>query len=291
MLFSKERRSIESGPEASVQANRSSTRSRRKSASSTHGKDVKPVQPAEVVQSVSELVPNRSFLYPGGRSKRKASSATDAKTTTKAQGQQGTTLARRSSAKPERREIETQTSGKSAGGDTDQPTKRELPNSANKSLAATQSSGPTKSDDRPIFETEIVSAKKPKLKMAEKHKLRQCKKVEIEEDCYYWLLDEFAFVPRTNVTLRDMKVKLTKYLNRFDMRSYTTKQRYQLTIDVVGLAMLVPKEEQSVRQSLKDARVLEDMHKQNMLIEEGTVGATRTLSSGFLRREYRLDKG
>jgi hypothetical protein len=267
-------------------------RSRKRKGSSPHGKVKELAQPAEAAPSPMVLVPNKSFLHPGGQSKRKASSATDVKTTTKAQGQQGTTLTRRSSAKSAKfREIETQTSENSAGGETDKPTKRELPNSANKSLVATQSKGPTKSDDRPIFEAELVTTKKPKLRTAEKHVLRRCKKVEIEEDCFYWLLDEFAFVPRTNVTLRDMKVKLTKYLNKFDMRSYTNKQRYQMTIDVVGLAMLVPKEEQAVRQSLKDAKVLEDMHKQNLLIEDGAVGATRTLSSGFLRREYRLDKG
>lgn len=232
----------------------------------------------EVAQSV--LVPNRSFLHQGGKQKQRQSFATVVKTTTAAQGQQGTTHTRRSSTE----------SGKSRLEKVAKPSfKRDLPNSANKSLEVTQEKSAVKSDDRPIFAAEMVTVKKPKLSTKAKHKIRRAKLVEIENDCFYWLLEEFAFVPRTNATLRDMKVKLTKYLNKFDMRGYTTQQRYQLVVDLVGLAMHVPKEEQAIRQSLKDSEVLETMHKQNLLLNEGNVGNTRPMSNLFMRKAHKLD--
>jgi len=89
-----------------------------------------------------------------------------------------------------------------------------------------------------------------------------------------------------------MKVKLSKYLDKYDMKEFSTKERYELIVNVVTQAMLIPIEEQLLRQSLKDPDALETMHKQNVMLRTGNLGhtaGTNLLGGLFCKTSHSLD--
>jgi len=170
---------------------------------------------------------------------------------------------------------------------------RELPALGGASYAATLAAGPVKEIDKPVFalsagKTVNVKPIQKLRKQALRDRVALVK--TIDDDCYYYLLSEFAFLERKPDTMRAMQQKLSKYLAKYDQAALTAEERYRLIIGTVAHAMAIPDAEQTVRAMMKNDVILEEIGKHNKFVNDGVAGNVR---SGFfgIRRAKVLPAG
>jgi len=113
-----------------------------------------------------------------------------------------------------------------------------------------------------------------RLPHAVRRKLRSAEALPTDLDLHYYLVLEFAMVPRSQEIMRQMVLKAKNYLQKFDLLSHTNEGVYKLIMSCVRSAMAIPPEEESLRASLKQPEVREGMLKHAKLINTGDAGST-----------------
>lgn len=130
--------------------------------------------------------------------------------------------------------------------------------------------------DKPVInETPLSVPKGNKLGFWERRSARN-KPVLVIEDLYWFLVGEFAFVPRTAEVLRQMKAKSKQFLAMHDITGLSLQFQYQMVMATITRCMDIPHEEQLCRQALKNDVANEERVKQQKLVTSGIAG-----KSGF----------
>jgi len=96
--------------------------------------------------------------------------------------------------------------------------------------------------------------------------------VDVDENLYWFLVSEFAFVPRTPDILRQMKAKAKQFLNLHDLNGISLKDQYIMVIGTISRAMFIPEQEMKLRQELKSDAAIEEMEKHAKLVKKGLMG-------------------
>lgn len=126
--------------------------------------------------------------------------------------------------------------------------------------------------DKPVLiETTHNVARGGKMGFSERRQARQ-KPLLVISDLYWFLLGEFAFVPRTADVLRQMRAKSKQFLAMHDLTGLTLQCQYQMVVNTITRCMDVPTEEQLCRQALKNEAANEERLKQQKMVTTGQVG-------------------
>jgi hypothetical protein len=99
-----------------------------------------------------------------------------------------------------------------------------------------------------------------------------------DSDLHFYLLTEFAFIPRTNDVFRSMVVKAKSYLRTYDLSEYTQEQVYRLIMRAVRSALPIPIEEADLRQFVREPSTIEEITKSADFITTGNAGRSFTLN-------------
>jgi hypothetical protein len=137
------------------------------------------------------------------------------------------------------------------------------------------------SNDKPLspqldvsYKSNLVDVDRERVSREVRRKVRRAKSLPTDEDLHYYLVTEFAMVPRSCGLLRQMVIKARNYLHKFDLTAWTNKQIYKNIMASVRSAMVITPEEESIRASLKNDDVLEGMQKHAKLVVSGDAGRT-----------------
>lgn len=126
--------------------------------------------------------------------------------------------------------------------------------------------------DKAVFEVATVVAGKRCKKSLLHRRAERKQAILIEDNLYWFLVMEFAFVPRTADLLRQMKAKTKQFYAQHDMTALSLRQQYQLMVSTITRVMDVPQAEQLLRQQLKNPVENEEREKHQRLVKEGTAG-------------------
>jgi len=149
---------------------------------------------------------------------------------------------------------------------------RKPPRNAGLSYQLTEDAGPMEDNLDPLYGAEETLVPRGRIKKNLRVWNKQAKVLPTETELHFYLVLEFAFVPRDCTVMRQMTNKAKSYLNTFDTHIYTAEDRFRLVMKAVRSAMCVTPEEEFVRASLKNPSVQEVAHKQAAFIKEGFVG-------------------
>lgn len=149
---------------------------------------------------------------------------------------------------------------------------RKPPKNAGRSYQWTKESGPMDANLDPIYGAEVKEIPRGRVKKSIRKWNKTTKVLPTEVELHFYLVLEFAFVPRDCTVMRQMTNKAKSYLNTFDTSNYTAEERFRLVMKAVRSAMCVTEEEECVRAALKNPDVQELAHKQAAFIQEGFVG-------------------
>ncbi|APG76421.1 hypothetical protein 2 [Sanxia water strider virus 14] len=131
---------------------------------------------------------------------------------------------------------------------------------------------PDDAADKPVYATN-TSKRGPARKVPLGERRRQRKAfVDVDDNLYWYLVLEFALVPRTSDILRQMKAKAKQFLNLHDLNDISLKDQYTMVIGTISRAMLVPEQEMKLRQELKSDAAIEEMGKHAKLVKRGMIG-------------------
>jgi len=130
----------------------------------------------------------------------------------------------------------------------------------------------------PIMAKSFEVVQREEIPKGVKHAARKSKWVVTNEELHYYLLIEFACVPRTPTIFRSMVVKARAYLKEHDMRFFTTKEAYATVMQAVRTAIPISTEEALLRQSLKHDGVVDYLEKNEKLLVDGLAGKSGTLN-------------
>lgn len=142
-----------------------------------------------------------------------------------------------------------------------------------------------KSQQEVSFVPERVFVSRDKLSKKVKNMFRKGTEFVTDRDLHFYLVLEFAMVPRSQELLRQMVLKAKNYLQRFDLLGMTNESVYKLVMGAVRSAMLVPPEEEGIRSFLKNPAAMEEMYKQSKLLNHGDAG---TSFSFFRKTRFQL---
>lgn len=143
---------------------------------------------------------------------------------------------------------------------------------------------PDDAADKPVYVTDVNKQGPTKKKPVEERRAMRRAFVDVDENLYWFLVSEFAFVPRTPDILRQMKAKAKQFLNLHDLNGISLKEQYVMVIGSISRAMAVPEMEAKLRQELKNDDAIEEIEKQTEMIKNGVIG--RAL--GGWGKSYRL---
>lgn len=131
---------------------------------------------------------------------------------------------------------------------------------------------PDDAADKPVY---VVDTNKQgpakKVPLGERRRQRRAF-VDVDDNLYWYLVLEFALVPRTSDILRQMKAKAKQFLNLHDLNDISLKDQYTMVIGTISRAMLVPEQEMKLRQELKSDAAIEEMGKHAKLVKKGMIG-------------------
>jgi len=157
------------------------------------------------------------------------------------------------------------------------PTKK-APQLGGASRQATQKVANLAENRDPLYKAEAKFVKRERLTRANKHNARRAVCSLTDSDLHFYLLFEFAFIPRTNEVFRSMVVKAKSYLRTYDLSEYTQEQVYRLVMRAVRSALPVPDEEAILRQFLRDPSTLEEINKSADFVTTGNAGHSFTFN-------------
>jgi len=78
-----------------------------------------------------------------------------------------------------------------------------------------------------------------RLSRSSRREHRQAKSLPTDEDLYYYLVMEFAMVPRSCDLLRQMVIKAKNYMYKFDLTKYSNEEVYKIIMGAVRSAMAI----------------------------------------------------
>jgi len=119
-----------------------------------------------------------------------------------------------------------------------------------------------------FFGHQVWSGREARLnRRKERHR-----EVEVSTDLYWYLRLEFLFVPRTADSLRQMKSKAKQFLSLHDTNGMSLQEQFSITLATIRAVMEISKEEEEMRQSLKNPGSQDLRTKHADLTTKGVVG-------------------